>query len=286
MNIVQELSSILARDAGALAVLKEHGVVPEAYAAFVFDDELRRSRRVGLAVGFMLTLGLFLLAYFASAESVATAFAQLSFGLGGAALGILIAWGTFRRMEGKRWKYLDEPDETSSGFHLLGMVSRLDTKSLKKLDEKTWAWIRLHKFDLNAKRYERLPTEPKTQTERAKLMRMTPRKEALVARLGRVKRWSVYAMLLVILVPFTENLFFLFWLWFFVGVWLALEAVEGVVKRYIGVFSETTTVDLYGWPARVFAWFVLFLALVIFITPGLLGMSATLGFDLMDAIFS
>ncbi|KKW36425.1 MAG: hypothetical protein UY82_C0025G0001, partial [Candidatus Uhrbacteria bacterium GW2011_GWC2_53_7] len=35
-----------------------------------------------------------------------------------------------------------------------------------------------------------------------------------------------------------------------------------------------------------FAWFVLFLALVIFITPGLLGMSATLGFDLMDAIFS
>ncbi len=286
MNIVQELSFVLSRDAGALAILKEHEVTSETYVAFVFDDELHRSRCIGLAVGFVLTLGLFLLVYFGSAESVSTASGQLSFGLGGAALGFLIAWGTFRRMKGKRWEYLDEPDETSSGFHLLGMVSRLDVKSLKKLDEKAWVRLKTYRPDLKAKRYEQLPTEPKTQAERAKLMRMTPRKEVLIALLWRVKRWSVYAMLLVILVPFMGNLFFLFWLWFFLGIWLGLESIEGIVKRHIGVFSETTTVDLYGWPARAFAWFMLVLALVIFVTPGLFGMSASLGFDLMDAIFS
>ena len=285
MSILDELIAVLNKDAKALSVLRTHGVSAETYTAYVYDDELRKARRVGLAIGTVLTVGLFFLAWFAAADAVSSRMAQLAFGLGGGGLGLLITWGTLRHMAGKRWKYLDEPDETSSGFNLIGMVNRLDAKHMKGLNQKTWNRLKAFRPDLSAKRYQRLPTEPHAQVERGRLMQMTPRKERIVARLGYLRRWSAYALLLVVLTPFVGDLFFLFWFWFVAGVWLALESVAGIVKRQIGVFSEATTIDLYGWPARAFAGLALFLAIVIFILPGILGMFSALGLDVVDAIF-
>lgn len=270
-SILETLVLVLNDDQKALALLRERGVAPEAYAAFVFDDELSRARRIALIGGTVLTLILGGLTFFAALEimDVADAF---WFGVGGAVLGLVIAWGTARNLAGKRWKYLDEPDETSSGFQVLGMVSRMSARTIGRLDEGAWERLKAFHPNLSAARYSRLPTEPKTQKEKDALMRMTPGKKLVAQRLERVQRICAWLILGAVLAFFMEGMFFLFWGWFFVGAWLALEGVLGLVKSQIGVFSETTTLDLYGWPARAFSIFALFLALAIFLVPGFLGM--------------
>ena len=272
MNMVYELTRVLQGDAKALEILRSHEVKPEGYVAFVFDNELRKARHIGAGVGFLLTVGLFLISFFAAAGSVSDARGQWLFGFGGGLLGLIITWGTMRHMAGKRWKYLDQPDETASGFQLLGMVNRLDAKHMARLNEKAWAQLKAYKLDLNAKRYQRLPTEPKTEREKAVVMKMSPTKKRLVECLERIQRWCAWLILGGVLALVSPGLFFVWWAWFFAGLWLTLECFMGIIKRQIGVFSETNVIDLYGWPARAFAWFMLAIALAIFVVPGALGM--------------
>ncbi len=239
-----------------------------------------------MGVGVVLCAGLFFLSFFAAAESVATRAGQWVFGAGGVTLGLLTTWGTVRHLNGKRWKYVDEPDETASGYQLLGIVHRLDAKHLIQLSAVDWERIKRFRPRASSKKSTRLPTEPLSEKARVTLMRMTPKKQRLVERMERWQRWSLYPMPLALLTFFTNGLFFVFWLWFFAGLWLTLEAIIGLIHQRIGVFSETTTLDIYGWPARVFAVLVLIIALLVFLIPGILGMSSALEVDIIDRLFS
>ena len=149
MNMVHELTRVLQGDAKALEILRSHEVKPEGYVASVFDDELRKRRHTGVGVGSLLTVGLSLISFFASADSVSDAHRQGLVGFGGGLLGLIIS-RDHAAHGGKRWKYLDQPDETASGFQLLGMVNRLDAKHMARLNEKAWAQLKAYKLDLNA----------------------------------------------------------------------------------------------------------------------------------------
>ena len=104
---------------------------------------------------------------------------------------------------------------------------------MARLNEKAWAQLKAYKLDLNAKRYQRLPTEPKTEREGGTYEDVTNKKTprgvsrthpamVCMAHLGWGARPCEPGIVLCVVGMV------------FAGLWLTFECAMGIIKRQIG----------------------------------------------------
>lgn len=278
-TVVEELIHYL--EADTKKYIKKQGVSPEEYLAFVYNYTLREGDAAGYAITVFLTFSFGFIAYNAGQEYGHPWIAALCFG----ALGLLIGGGGLRYMHGKKSKYVDHPDNTSSGFIRMGVMDKTSLEYVKKINAKGWENVKKFSPNLNAKMYRHFVGDPKNKKERQELMKMTPEKEKHVARVAKLERFFWWAVLPGLLFPFFEGMFLLWWAWFSVGMAFFFLSYKGFVERRMGFFAAADTVELYGWPARLSAGLCMFIGVIIFILPGILGMFEEFGIHLIDVIF-
>ena len=278
-TVVETLAPLVGTEKGAIALLKKKGVSPEQYALYSYAGVVRRALLVGYVISGAITVGLGALGY-AAADPLRNPQEPLWAAIAFGALGLFIGWGAIKIMRGYQNKYVDLPDSQTAPYILLGVLNRYKLAYIKKQSEETWAQVRSFQPDLSRKMYQRIVGEPKSRSDRKSLQKMTPAKKDMVRKINRIGKLSAWLILVGLLYFIGETMFFVWWAWFFSGMWLLMISMAGFVERKLGVFSVTEDVDLYGRPAQVFAAFMIFLALIIFVIPGAFGMAVSLGLDL------
>ena len=258
-----------------MAHLTSQRVSAERFLVYQFDKELHKAEMAGYVITTMLILVIGSLGY-ASGQN--TDVHPMWPGMFGGLLGLLIGWMSLRLLRGQHSRYVHHPDETSSGFLALGMVNKWTVKALKAIPDSEWERMRSHEPDITKKRYMR-PGGRSTDKELSTLMKMTPAKFALVAKLKRVQRVAAWSILLAVISFFTDTDFFFFLGWFLAGVWIVLEMSIGFIERRIGAFTAASEVEILGLPARFTAAVLIPIFSLLFLLPGVLGMLNALGID-------
>ncbi|MBT6253734.1 hypothetical protein HOI83_00660 [Candidatus Uhrbacteria bacterium] len=284
-SIVDDLLVVLRQDSKAISLLKNARIHPDVYVAYVYDSEINKIIKVGYIGGAVIVLILGGLSFISAQDLAMTVADSLLFGLGGGALGALIAFGTLQILKGKRSKYINHPGESSSGFTLIGILNRLSVKSIEKLDDKAILKIREYQPDFSNKRYQRLPTEEKTNEERQKMLKMTPKKKSQVGKLKRIQKFSLWMLPFGLIAFFVEGLLYIWVALFFGGLWFCAEGVIAFIERRIEFHSGWESGELYGWPARASAIVIIVTALMIAIIPSILGIADAFGVDIIELIF-
>jgi|GEM_PF-5251048 len=95
--------------------------------------------------------------------------------------------------------------------------------------------------------------------------------------------WSVLPGF--VLFPFFDGLFFLFFAWCMFGIAFTFYMVGDFIEQHTGAFSVTDELEFYGRTAQFIAGLGIFLGVVIFVIPGVLGMFDEFGIDLITLIF-
>lgn len=281
-DVTKELVSYLEAEPGMVSFLEKKGVDPEAYALFVYTDEVRSSVYAGYVITFVLMLVLGGIGYAGGGGGNGS----IAFGFAGALLGLLIGVLAVRNLKGKQSKYVDYPDiDRPANYLRLGIMNRMSGAYIRKISPAKWEKIKKFSPDLDKKMYKKFVGDSKTAEERTKIMKLTPARENLSGKFGKAERFFWWATLLGVLFPFFDGDFFLWWAWFSIGMALLFMGLKGFTERRFGFF-EINNVDLYGWPAQLSALVCTGLALLIFIFPGILGIFDAFGIDLMTLIFN
>lgn len=267
-TVVEELAPLVGTEKGAVAYLKKKGVTPEQYALFSYTGVVERTLLVGYVITGILAGGLGWLGYISGdplRNPQEPVWAMIAFG----ALGFIIGWGALKMTRGYQNKYVDLPDSGTAAYILIGVLNRYKLSYIKKKDEAYWEKVQSFSPNLNKKMYKRIVGSPKKEHDRNKLQKMTPKKKETVRKINKIGTVFAWLILGGLLFFFGESMFFIYWAWFFAGLWLFMISLAGFVEKKLGAFSVTEDVDVYGWPARALALFMMFLSLSIFILPGI-----------------
>lgn len=279
--VTKELLSYLKLEPGMISFLEKKGVDPEGYALFVYTDEVRSSVHAGYVITLVLMLVLGSLGYAGGGGGNGS----IAFGLAAAVLGLLIGVLAVRNLQGKQSKYVDYPDmDRPANYLRLGIMNRMSLAHVKKISPAKWEKIKKFSPDLSDRIYKKFVGDSKVADERSELMKLTPARERLAGRFKKVEKFFWWATLAGFLFPFFEGYFFLWWVWFSIGMALLFMGLKDFTERKFGFF-EINNVDLYGWPAQFSALVLTALALLIFIFPGILGLFDSFNVDLMTLIF-
>ncbi|MBT6069359.1 hypothetical protein HOG48_06445 [Candidatus Peregrinibacteria bacterium] len=276
--------------------IESKGISPEHYLLYIYFREIQKGQKVAKVGTLILTLifgvPVYFLAFVEGGEveelsMIFRWFMVLLF----AGIGFLIGFLATRQMRGKGSKNIDIPGPGSSGdFVLIGVGYRTSLKYVKKLKDKHWERIRNFEPDLEDSIYQEVAGMPKSEKEKEKLMKMTPEKEAKVKRIAKMERFFWWMILPgLILFPFFEDpisMTLLMFAWLMIGMALSTLCYKGFVEGNFGAFVAANTVEFYGWPAKAMALFVMGIAILIFVLPGLAGILEGFGFNLIDWIYN
>jgi len=176
-------------------------------------------------------------------------------------LGLLIGVLAIRHIQGKRSKYVEYADEDSAENYIcLGVLDKTSLKYVKNISDSRWVEIKNYKMiDIPKK-------------EKAKSIKLSAKTQKIVNKIRFIEKLFLLAIIPgLALFPFIDSLsmFFLMWAWFMAGVWLFTNSLRSLIEGKFGIFTAANNVDFYGWPAKFFAGFMMFIALIIFIVPGL-----------------
>lgn len=265
---------VLLKTSGVAELLKKHNVDPRQYVLFMYARQRKKGRKVGMVITLVLTVLFFMLGQgsFDGSSSQVRFFA----GAVTALLGFGIGYGSMRFMEGWRIPYTNNPDNQSRGFEYVGLLNTFSTKYMRGLTQALWEEIADSQLSAQDPLFLVPGPEAAIEIKMSKAMKMTPEKERVVAVLVKIQRICAWSALVVVLMFFTDGLFFGFLAWSFGALWMILEGMVGWIKRYVSGWGTTETVEIYGWPARFAAATFVFTG-ILFLFGGVLGMLGDFG---------
>jgi hypothetical protein len=260
-------------DAKSKDLLAKHNIKPEQYILFAYDHALKKTERIGYIITGVLFVVLFTLGFGAGREVaiehlITNPLFPYGTALATGALGFLIGYLSVRHMRGQQSKYVEYPDSTEGGFILIDILEALKANHIKTLSPETIEQIQTFSPDLSSKRFQALPGAHRAQT-----CELSDHCKDVIEKIAKAKKVAAWLLLPGILFVFGETLFFIFWAWFFAGIWLLLDIIVGFIKKETRVMGDGgQTMVFKGWPATFFNIVLTIVAVLIFIIPGLIGM--------------